>query len=653
MSTVQVLSPNGRRQNVKVTPNTKILQILEEVCQKQGFMPPEDYKLVHGRKALDITLSLRYANLPNNAKLELVKSETSRAEQDVLIALQLENGERLQNKFSPSVSLWEILSHWEVSSPDIKLTHVETSHNPPVQPLCIYMREEVIGELALQDMTLRKLGLTGGKAAIRYARRPVDDGLMAEIIDKIEKEKTKKAKLEQMAAKQMSQSETKPETCSENRSEENTNITQSDCKLSSSGHSNSMEVDSALETKDHNIQQIPMEVDKSQSDNRLDNIDNMSSNLPSNNSAVSGSSDIQQSSQAAAASSESSIEKLKALNIPGLQVFTPQDFHDLSAEEQRVARRLASEYMAQMGMVPPSQLTQQNISKAKKHKSVQSNQRPFADFKFPEESKGQDLYQNEFSEVNREEFKPCDRETVLFDLDEPISSSTANEELPDDFFEVTENDVKKMMRGLHQNLESMEEQPLMTQSMRLLQLEQKYGHYERVVVRVQFPDKMVLQGLFKPKETVFAITKFVKEYLEDKDAAFYLYTAPPKFVLKDPTKSLIEARLVPASIVYFGSDTPKDHYLSEAVLKEISKRTKADEIVSMHLSKSEDTSTSQGNVKTASKPSSGVAKSSSSAAGYSGSSTAKPVSNQTQNSAKKDDGKYPPGAPKWLKLVKK
>lgn len=27
MSTVQVLCPNGRRQNVKVTPNTKLLQV--------------------------------------------------------------------------------------------------------------------------------------------------------------------------------------------------------------------------------------------------------------------------------------------------------------------------------------------------------------------------------------------------------------------------------------------------------------------------------------------------------------------------------------------------------------------------------------------------------------------------------------------------
>lgn len=67
---------------------------------------------------IDLTLSVRYSNLPNNAKLELVKAERSRAESDVIIALQLESGERFQHAFSPGVSLWDILLHWE-QQPDL------------------------------------------------------------------------------------------------------------------------------------------------------------------------------------------------------------------------------------------------------------------------------------------------------------------------------------------------------------------------------------------------------------------------------------------------------------------------------------------------------------------------------------------------------
>lgn len=66
-----------------------------------------------GRHTLDLTQSVRYSNLPNNAKLELVKCEKSRAETPVIIALQLETGDRLQHEFHPSTSLWHILEHWE------------------------------------------------------------------------------------------------------------------------------------------------------------------------------------------------------------------------------------------------------------------------------------------------------------------------------------------------------------------------------------------------------------------------------------------------------------------------------------------------------------------------------------------------------------
>lgn len=49
--------------------------------------------------------------------------------------------------------------------------------------------------------------------------------------------------------------------------------------------------------------------------------------------------------------------------------------------------------------------------------------------------------------------------------------------------------------------QSEADQPLLTRSMIQERLESKYAKYQQVVVRVQFPDKVVLQGLFRPKET--------------------------------------------------------------------------------------------------------------------------------------------------------
>ena len=81
--------------------------------QNVGFLMMWLILFSHGRKTLDVTLAVRYANLSNNAKLELVKSEKSREESEVLIALQLEGGDRLQHSFSPGVTLWDVLLHWE------------------------------------------------------------------------------------------------------------------------------------------------------------------------------------------------------------------------------------------------------------------------------------------------------------------------------------------------------------------------------------------------------------------------------------------------------------------------------------------------------------------------------------------------------------
>ena len=52
--------------------------------------------------------------------------------------------------------------------------------------------------------------------------------------------------------------------------------------------------------------------------------------------------------------------------------------------------------------------------------------------KFPESTKGQDLYRNELSDVNKEEFKPCDRETVIYRLDEVSTKNSEAEEMETD-----------------------------------------------------------------------------------------------------------------------------------------------------------------------------------------------------------------------------
>lgn len=154
---VIVLVPNGRRQNVGVTPNTTILQILEEVCRKHGYNV-DSYDLKHFNHVLDPNVILRFAGLANNAQLEMVPCTKIRSISNVTIGIQLENGERLMSEFTPNVTLAEILKH--------------VNFNEDLENIIlIYMHREISGLEALKNTTLKSLGLVNGKAVLRLIQK--------------------------------------------------------------------------------------------------------------------------------------------------------------------------------------------------------------------------------------------------------------------------------------------------------------------------------------------------------------------------------------------------------------------------------------------------------------------------------------------------
>ncbi|KAL5018839.1 hypothetical protein ScPMuIL_004561 [Solemya velum] len=526
MSMVQVLCPNGRRQNVKITPNTKILQVLEEVCHKQGFLPAEDFNLIHGRKILDVTLSIRFAGIPNNVKLELVKSDSSREEKEVMVALQLESGERLQSKFLPNVTLWDLLLHWENlpgSEHSGTLTRADTSSSPTLHPVCIYMREEIIGEYALKNTTLRNLGLTAGSAVLRLVHRPIDDATYANILDRLEKEQLKQAKLMSLAAKQSQSIQEPSPALLQDKVPDRTPM---ETVASSMRDNESSGASSGRVTCSKPDQ--PMDVDQEGNSDS-----NEASRIPGGGGRSASGGNNAGGREAGA------IDRLRELNIPGVDVYTPEDFTRLTAEQQEGKSYHSLDTVNKITPIP------------------------------------------EFG-------KPTDLCEVYLEIkvlaSKQATGSNSNKEIPDEFFNVTEQDMRKLMIDQQRKVSDMHEQPLLTEAMRQKQMELKYSHYDRVILRVQFPDKLVLQGTFRPNETVHSLKKFVKEHLEQKNLSFYLYTAPPKCELKYDAKTLMEAQLVPATRIYFGSETNEVHYLSPTVMEMVSTRLEADQIVAKWLS---------------------------------------------------------------------
>ncbi|XP_014225829.1 tether containing UBX domain for GLUT4 isoform X2 [Trichogramma pretiosum] len=123
--------------------------------------------------------------------------------------------------------------------------------------------------------------------------------------------------------------------------------------------------------------------------------------------------------------------------------------------------------------------------------------------------------------------------------------------VPDSFFEVTVNDIRALIRDARN---AQNDAPLSTAAMRQrdkdnAQMEQ-LRKYKTVIIRIQFPSQLVLQGFFTPVETVQTIKDFVKTYLENPSEDFNLYTTPPRCDLV-PMDLLIDCGLVPSAIIYY------------------------------------------------------------------------------------------------------
>lgn len=116
-----------------------------------------------------------------------------------------------------------------------------------------------------------------------------------------------------------------------------------------------------------------------------------------------------------------------------------------------------------------------------------------------------------------------DRGTIIFSLD---SIQTQSVDLPDSFFDLTESDVRVLYRELRKTVDSNENAPLMTEGLRKLEENKKIlnqlATYKNCAIRVQLPNRHVIQTKFSTVETIGAVKEFVKEFLIDPEINFYL-----------------------------------------------------------------------------------------------------------------------------------
>lgn len=99
-------------------------------------------------------------------------------------------------------------------------------------------------------------------------------------------------------------------------------------------------------------------------------------------------------------------------------------------------------------------------------------------------------------------------------------------DIPDNFFELTMNDAKSLLRDVKKMQYTLEDAPLLTAAQRELERDKarlsRLHKYQQAIIRIQFPSQLVLQGHFSPLENVQAIKDFVKTYLEHPESDFTL-----------------------------------------------------------------------------------------------------------------------------------
>ncbi|KAL2940508.1 Plant UBX domain-containing protein 1 [Bienertia sinuspersici] len=128
----------------------------------------------------------------------------------------------------------------------------------------------------------------------------------------------------------------------------------------------------------------------------------------------------------------------------------------------------------------------------------------------------------------------------------------ANTEETDDFFEFTAEDYHVLMSA------KKEDKYLKTRKIREAEEAARRSRITKATIRIRFPDDITLEVIFHPSETIQSIYDLLKKVLARAELPHYLYTTPPKKLIKDTSQDFFAAGFIPGAILHFSYDLPKD-----------------------------------------------------------------------------------------------
>ncbi|KAK2721087.1 hypothetical protein QYM36_003381, partial [Artemia franciscana] len=125
-------------------------------------------------------------------------------------------------------------------------------------------------------------------------------------------------------------------------------------------------------------------------------------------------------------------------------------------------------------------------------------------------------------------------------------------ELPDEFYDLTAEELKKEQELRKHVVE--QELMLRTKAMREREAQREKRRYRYTLIRIRFPDEIILQGTFKVNEKLRDVTSFIQEALEEPLRPFVLSFLGKKLV--DQDVSLLDLELIPSVTLHFNWDQP-------------------------------------------------------------------------------------------------
>jgi len=461
MSSVTVMCPNAHRVKVSTTPNMSLQAVLETACTKKGF-DSAVHVLQRNNKNIDLSSTVRFSGIPNNATLEMVELTEEQlalltSKQEVSVCLQTPTGERLVETFPSSASLALVVGRWSEQLGEAGMGEV---------PVIVYTRREVVGQEELNTTTLRTLGLTQGKGLFRFFYK-------------------------------------KPEV------------------LKSQANVYDIKIDKPSPPPE--VPHIPMRLEP---------------------------------------------EPVKVAPTPTVQrdnnatTFTDADhIMATSGQESSQAEPVASTSQVREQTFPPviAETETGSGTATPLPDSTQPGPEPVISPVGPHGA-------------------------IVFSA---LEESAQYQDLDDEFFDLSLDEVKTLYRDLKQEVkQSSEGSMLMTKEMREAQKDGEklslLSRYKTGVLRIQFPSRHVVQGQFPPNTTIDEVITWLSPLLSSPSTPCELYTAPPRTSLPG-TSTLLDLCLFPAALVHFSSLVtragPVEH-LSDQALASLSNSAGANSVAS-------------------------------------------------------------------------